>query len=184
MKKIETGFNGLYILEPDVFKDGRGFFMESYNRETLKSLGINYSFIQDNHSKSSYGVIRGLHFQNPPYAQTKLIRVLQGSILDIVVDIRKSSSTYGKSYSIELSAENKKQLLVPKGFAHGFSTLSETVEILYKCDEYYNKDAEGGLLYNDPILLLDWKITAGNEILSEKDTKYSLFSEFESEFEE
>jgi dTDP-4-dehydrorhamnose 3,5-epimerase len=183
MRKIETGFDGLFILEPSVFEDDRGFFMESYNKEKLYSLGIDYTFIQDNHSKSSYGVIRGLHFQNPPYAQTKLIRVLQGSILDIVVDIRKSSSTYGKSFSIELSAENKKQLLVPKGFAHGFSTLSETVEILYKCDEYYNKLAEGGLLYNDPSLKLDWGINSGMEILSEKDLIYTPFSEFKSEFD-
>ncbi len=182
MKKTETGFDGLYILEPDVFKDDRGFFMESYNKTKLEGIGVNNTFVQDNHSKSSYGVIRGLHFQNPPFAQTKLIRVLQGSIRDIVVDIRKSSLTYGKSFSIDLSAENKKQLLVPKGFAHGFSTLSDTVEILYKCDEYYNKSAEGGLLYNDTSLQLDWGINSGKEILSEKDLMYKSFSEFESKF--
>ncbi|HNP17417.1 MAG TPA: dTDP-4-dehydrorhamnose 3,5-epimerase [Fulvivirga sp.] len=183
MKKVETGFEGLYILEPNVFEDDRGFFMESYNKKELKSLGIDYAFIQDNHSSSSYGVIRGLHFQNPPFAQTKLIRVLFGKILDIVVDIRKSSPNYGKAFSIELSSENKKQLLVPKGFAHGFATLSETAEILYKCDCYYNKAAEGGLIFNDPTLNINWGIGENNVIVSEKDKLLSPFEGFKSDFE-
>ncbi|MEO7768658.1 MAG: dTDP-4-dehydrorhamnose 3,5-epimerase, partial [Ferruginibacter sp.] len=126
-------------------------------------------FVQDNQAKSSYGVIRGLHFQLAPYAQTKLIRVLSGSILDVAVDLRQGSTNYGKAYSLELSAENKKQLLVPKGFAHGYSVLSDTAEVMYKCDEFYNKQSEGGLLYNDPDLAIDWQIPADKAIVADKD---------------
>lgn len=171
MKLSETGFNGLYILEPSVFKDNRGYFMESYNEQVLSGLGLKTGFIQDNQSNSVSGVIRGLHFQNAPYAQTKLVRVLSGSILDVVVDLRREEPTFGKSYSIELSAENKKQLYVPKGFAHGFSVLSQSAEILYKCDNYYHKEAEGGLLYNDPVLDIDWGIPLHLVVLSDKDAK-------------
>jgi dTDP-4-dehydrorhamnose 3,5-epimerase len=149
MPFIETGLPGLVVFEPRVFEDSRGFFFESYNANTFAAHGINYNFVQDNQSRSVYGVIRGLHYQLAPHAQTKLVRALHGTILDVAVDIRKGSPTYGKVFVIELSAENKKQLLVPKGFAHGFSVLSETAEIMYKCDAFYNKESEGGIIYND-----------------------------------
>lgn len=183
MNVIKTEFEGLVILEPKVFEDHRGFFMESYNKQVLEANGINYDFIQDNQSKSSFGVLRGLHFQNPPHAQTKLVRALQGRIIDAVVDIRKSSPTYGKSFTIELSAENKRQLLVPKGFAHGFSVLSETAEILYKCDSFYNKESEGGLMYNDPAFNIDWGLSESDIILSEKDKAYNPFINLNSQFQ-
>ncbi|MEP2773891.1 MAG: dTDP-4-dehydrorhamnose 3,5-epimerase [Fulvivirga sp.] len=182
MKVKSTEFSGLYILEPTVFEDHRGYFMESYNYNLLREHGIDYQFVQDNQSKSSYGVLRGLHFQNPPHAQTKLIRAVSGTILDAVVDIRKSSPTYGKHFSIELSAENKKQLLVPKGFAHGFSVLSETAEILYKCDAFYNKASEDGLRFDDNALNIDWKVPQDEIILSDKDKSYESFEKFESLF--
>lgn len=175
MPFIKTDFPGLLIFEPRVFEDNRGFFYESYNANTFKEEGINISFVQDNQSKSGYGVIRGLHFQQLPYPQTKLIRVISGTVLDAVVDIRKGSPTYGKSFTIELSAENKKQLLVPKGFAHGYAVLSETAEVFYKCDHFYHKECEGGILYNDPVLNIDWKITPGKEIISDKDKVQPLF---------
>ena len=183
MKIISTEFEGLYILEPSIFEDHRGYFMESYNYKVLNEAGIDYEFVQDNQSKSSYGVLRGLHFQNPPHAQTKLIRAVSGRILDSVVDIRKSSPTYGKHFSIELTADNKKQLLVPRGFAHGFSVLSENAEILYKCDAYYNKESEGGLMFNDPAFKIDWGIPESKVLLSDKDKLYPSFKDFESEFE-
>ncbi|MCC6515220.1 MAG: dTDP-4-dehydrorhamnose 3,5-epimerase [Chitinophagales bacterium] len=169
MKVITTPINDLFVIEPSVFADNRGFFYESYNAEKLKAFGINYEFVQDNHSKSSYGVLRGLHYQNNPYAQTKLVRVTHGKVLDVAVDIRRNSSTYLQHFSIELSAENKLQLLIPPGFAHGFVVLSETCEFLYKCDNYYNKSAEGGIAYNDSSLQIDWKIPANDIVLSEKD---------------
>lgn len=169
MKKTETGFDGLFVLEPKLFGDGRGYFMESYNQEVIKGLGLDANFVQDNQSSSSAGVIRGLHYQNPPYAQTKLVRVLSGRILDVVVDLRRNQATFGKSYSIELSSENQLQLYVSKGFAHGFSVLGERAVILYKCDNYYNKQAEGGILYNDPALAIDWGLSDSEIILSDKD---------------
>ncbi len=169
MPFIETGFPGLLIFEPVVFEDNRGYFFESYNESICKAGGVNIAFVQDNQAQSSYGVIRGLHYQLDPHAQTKFIRVLSGAILDVVVDIRKGSPTFGKSYSLELSAHNKLQLLVPKGFAHGYSVLSPTAEVFYKCDTFYNKSAEGGILYNDPALLIDWKIPAEKQIISDKD---------------
>ncbi|MFN8267307.1 MAG: dTDP-4-dehydrorhamnose 3,5-epimerase [Chitinophagales bacterium] len=169
MKLISTPINDLFVIEPTVFQDNRGFFYESYNAQKLKDHNIDYHFIQDNHSKSSYGVLRGLHYQNNPYAQTKLVRVTQGKVLDVAVDIRKGSPTYLQHFSIELSAENKLQLLIPKGFAHGFVVLSETCEFLYKCDNYYNKSSEGGIAYNDASLNIDWKIPKADIILSEKD---------------
>lgn len=169
MKLIETGFNGLVILEPKVFGDARGFFMESFNARVLQQLGLDCNFVQDNQSYSTGGVLRGLHYQNAPHAQTKLVRVLSGRILDVVVDLRRNEDTFGKSYTIELSSENKKQLYVPMGFAHGFSVLSETAEILYKCDDYYHKESEGGLYYDDPVLKIDWKIPKDQVILSDKD---------------
>jgi dTDP-4-dehydrorhamnose 3,5-epimerase len=169
MAFIKTEFPGLIIIEPTVYKDSRGYFFESYNENEFKAGGIDIKFVQDNQSKSSYGVIRGIHYQLEPHAQTKLVRVLSGSILDVVVDIRKDSPTYGKTFSIELSAVNNKQLLVPKGFAHGFSVLSETAEVLYKCDAFYNKESEAGINYNDTNLNIDWNIPAGKAIISEKD---------------
>ncbi len=169
MPFIKTDFPGLLIFEPVVFEDSRGYFFESYNEKVFTAEGIDIKFVQDNQARSSYGVIRGLHFQLAPYAQTKLIRVLHGSILDVAVDIRIGSPTYGKAYSIELTSENKKQLLVPRGFAHGYAVLSETAEVMYKCDAFYHKQSEGGLLYNDPLLGINWGIPAGREIVAEKD---------------
>ncbi|MBC8035199.1 MAG: dTDP-4-dehydrorhamnose 3,5-epimerase [Chitinophagaceae bacterium] len=172
MPFIQTGLPDLLIYEPKVFGDERGYFFESYSEQTFNGDGINHRFIQDNQALSCYGVVRGLHYQNAPHAQTKLIRVLDGSILDAVVDLRKGSPTYGQSYAVELSAENKLQLLVPKGFAHGYSVLSASALVFYKVDSFYNKGAEGGLAYNDPALGIDWRVPAAKMILSEKDTQY------------
>jgi dTDP-4-dehydrorhamnose 3,5-epimerase len=164
-----TDFPGLLICEPRVFNDDRGYFFESYNHNTFTEGGVTMTFVQDNQARSTYGVIRGLHFQLNPNAQTKLIRSLSGTILDVVVDLRAGSPTFGKYFSIELSAENKKQLLVPRGFAHGYSVLTETAEVLYKCDGFYHKESEGGLMYNDPTLNIDWKVPAGKEMVAAKD---------------
>jgi dTDP-4-dehydrorhamnose 3,5-epimerase len=177
MNIIKTTLPGLCIIEPKVFQDDRGYFFESYQEEKLKEQGIKTRFVQDNQSKSSYGVIRGLHFQKEPYAQIKLIRVLEGIIYDVALDVRKDSPTFGKWFGIELSAENKKQLYVPKGFAHGFSVLSETAVVFYKCDELYNPASEGGVLFNDPGLSIDWKINAGKEVLSAKDKVLPLLKD-------
>jgi dTDP-4-dehydrorhamnose 3,5-epimerase len=179
----KTDFPDLLIFEPKVFEDSRGYFFESYNQNTCSDAGVVINFVQDNQAKSSYGVIRGLHYQIAPYAQTKFIRVLSGNILDVVVDLRKGSPTFGKSFSIELSAENKLQLLVPKGFAHGYSVLSPTAEVFYKCDEFYNKSTEAGLLYNDSVLNIDWKIEAGKEIISEKDLIQPTFENCKNNFD-
>ena len=182
MPFTQTSIPGLLIFDPKVFEDSRGYFFESYNQEVFRAAGITIDFVQDNQSSSQFGVIRGLHYQLHPYAQTKLLRVFVGSILDVAVDIRKNSPTFGKSFSIELSAENKKQLFIPKGFAHGFSVLSDHAEVFYKCDSFYNKDSEAGILYNDPSLDIDWKIPAGKEIISEKDKGLSLFAECRNNF--
>ncbi len=183
MKITSTKFEGLFILEPIVIEDNRGYFMESYNHKKLSEYGIDYKFVQDNQSKSNYGVLRGLHFQKPPYAQTKLIRAISGKILDVVVDIRKSSNTYGEYFSLELSGDNKKQLLVPKGFAHGFVVLSDTAEILYKCDDFYNKESEGGLMFDDVAFKIDWRIQHEKILLSEKDREYISFAQFNTQFD-
>lgn len=169
MPFTKTSIPGLLIFEPRIFEDSRGYFFESYNANTFLAEGVNINFVQDNQARSTYGVLRGLHYQLAPYAQTKLVRVLSGAILDVAVDIRKGSPTFGQSFAIELSAENKKQLLVPKGFAHGYSVISDIAEVMYKCDEFYNKQSEGGIIYNDPALNIDWKIPAGQAIISEKD---------------
>ncbi len=169
MPIIKTDFPGLLIFEPVVFEDSRGYFFESYNEKVFADAGVDIKFVQDNQARSAYGVIRGLHFQLAPFAQTKLIRALSGNILDVAVDIRMGSPTYGKVFTIELTAENKKQLLVPKGFAHGYSVLSETAEVLYKCDVFYHKQSEGGLLYNDPKLAIDWGIPVGKAVVADKD---------------
>lgn len=179
----ETGFPGLLIFEPVVHGDHRGYFFESYNAASFAAAGVHYQFVQDNQARSGFGVIRGLHYQVPPFAQTKLIRVLEGSILDVVVDCRKNSPTFGKVFSIELSAENKKQLLVPKGFAHGYSVLSETAEVLYKCDALYNKSAEGGVFFDDPALNIDWRIPAAARKVSEKDLVLPPFAAIEPVFQ-
>ena len=177
MPFIKTDFPGLLIFEPKIFEDSRGYFFESYNAETFAADGHSIQFVQDNQAKSSYGVIRGLHYQLHPHSQTKLIRVLSGAILDVVVDLRKGSPCFGQVFTLELSAENKKQLLIPKGFAHGYSVLSDTAEVLYKCDAFYRKETEGGILYNDPVLAIDWKIPPDRMAVSEKDTKYPCIKE-------
>ena len=182
MKIVSTGFEGLFILEPQAFSDERGFFMEAYNKLTLEKHGIHLSFIQDNESFSKKGVLRGLHFQKEPYAQTKLVRALQGTILDVVVDLRKVQPTFGKTYSIELSGENRKQLLVPKGFAHAFVVLSETASVLYKCDAQYNKSSEGGIHFGDPELNIDWVLPKDQLLLSEKDLKLPNLKELAVHF--
>ena len=182
MPFIKTPITNLLVFEPKIHEDSRGYFFESFNLQTFRAEGIDINFVQDNQSSSKYGVIRGLHYQLNPSAQVKLIRVLSGRILDVVVDIRKGSPTFGKSFSVELTAENKKQLFVPAGLAHGFSVLSEEAEVLYKCDSFYNKDSEAGILYNDPSLNIDWKIPAEKEIVSEKDKGLPLFAECRNNF--
>ena len=177
-----TGFEGLLVLTPSVFGDDRGYFFESYNRETHLKAGLDFQWVQDNQSHSKHGVIRGLHFQKAPFAQTKLVRALQGEILDVVVDLRKGEPTYGKSFSVILTAENKKQLLVPKGFAHGFSVLSDSADVMYKCDALYNKQSESGLIFNDPSLQLDWKLSAGEMIVSDKDLVLPTFDNIDANF--
>ena len=183
MPFIQTHIPHLLVFEPKIIEDSRGYFFESFNLQTFRAEGIGINFVQDNQSSSQYGVIRGLHYQLDPYAQVKLIRVLAGRILDVAVDIRKDSPTFGKSFSIELSAENKKQLFVPAGFAHGFSVLSGQAEVFYKCDSFYNKESEAGILYSDPSLNIDWKIPAGKEIISEKDKRLPLFADCRNNFE-
>lgn len=177
-----TPFLGLMVLTPRVFSDARGYFFESYNLQAMRNAGLEYSWVQDNQSHSSFGVIRGLHFQKPPHAQSKLVRVLQGEILDVVVDLRRDQPTFGQSFSVLLSAENKKQLLIPKGFAHGFSVLSETADVMYKCDALYSKESEGGLLFNDPALAIDWKIPTDKYNVSDKDLILPLLSHVEAGF--
>lgn len=182
MPFVETGFPGLLVFEPRVFGDSRGYFFESYSEKAFHEQGLYIRFVQDNESFSGYGVIRGLHYQLSPFAQTKLIRVTQGSILDVVVDVRKGSPTYGKSYSLELTGDNKKQLLIPGGFAHGFSVLSPAALVQYKCDQFYSKESEGGIRYDDPALNIDWKIPAGKAIISEKDRLLPLFADCNANF--
>jgi dTDP-4-dehydrorhamnose 3,5-epimerase len=183
MPFLKTDFPGLMIFEPKVFEDSRGYFFESFNEQTCKANGIDIKFVQDNQAKSSFGVIRGLHYQLAPYSQTKFIRVLTGSIIDAVVDLRKGSPTFGKSFSIELNASNHLQLLVPKGFAHGYSVISETAEVFYKCDAFYHKEAEAGIMFNDPALNIDWKIPADQQIISEKDQLYPTLANCVNNFE-
>lgn len=182
MEFIKTDFEGVFICKPNLFPDERGYFMESYNNKAFQNAGLNFNFIQDNQAASSYGVVRGLHFQTGNAAQTKLIRVLQGSIIDAIVDVRKGSATYGKSFAIELSAENKLQLLVPKGFAHGYAVTSPVAEVLYKCDNFYNKVAEGGIFLGDESLGIDWGVPVQDRILSLKDKEYPLFVDAEETF--
>ena len=180
MKINKTFIEDLLIIEPQLFKDDRGFFYESYNKNNLDKV-TNIVFVQDNESKSDKGVIRGLHFQAPPFEQTKLVRCISGNILDVAVDLRTNSKTYGKSFSIELSSENNKQLFIPKGFAHGFQVLSEIAIVNYKVDEYYNPDSESGLIWNDKDLSIDWNLDL-KPILSKKDLKLISFKELKSPF--
>ncbi len=170
MNVVATPIEGLLVLEPKILNDDRGYFFESYNSETLKiAADFTNIFVQDNQARSVKNVLRGLHYQNEPHAQTKLIRALHGAIWDVVVDIRPGSKTYGQWYGVELSAENKRQFLIPRGFAHGYSVLSDTAEVFYKCDNLYNKAAEGSILYADPALNIDWKINLSEAIISDKD---------------
>ena len=180
MKIIKTEIEGLLLIEPKVFEDERGYFFESWSKDAFENAGLDINFVQDNHSLSSKGVVRGLHFQNPPFAQGKLVRVLKGSVLEIAVDIRENSPTYGKYFSIHLSEENKTMLWIPPGFAHGFSTLEDNTIFSYKCSGVYNKESEGSLMWNDTDLNIDWKIK--NPIISEKDQNSELFSNFKTQF--
>jgi len=182
MEIQETGIEGLLVIRPRVFQDERGYFFESYNDRELRNQGLHYTWVQDNQSKSVYGVIRGLHFQLEPYAQTKLVRVLSGKILDVAVDLRKGSPTYGKWKSLILSEDNFLQLLIPKGFAHGFSVLSETAVVFYKCDQFYHPASDKGIRYDDPALAIDWQVTQEKIIISEKDRNLPLLEEAELNF--
>ncbi len=180
MNFIETEIEGLLIIEPRVFKDDRGYFFESYNQKVFQDAGLDIRFVQDNQSMSQKGVLRGLHFQQPPYAQAKLVSVIKGSVLDVAVDIRTSSPTYGRYCSVVLSEENKKMLFIPEGFAHGFLTLEDNTIFSYKCSNLYNKNSEDAILWNDESLNIDWN--TGNPILSEKDKLAKSFAEFKSLF--
>ncbi len=182
MHFLDTGFPGLLVIEPKVFEDERGYFYESYNARLYRDAGIDCDFLQDNQSKSSYGVIRGLHYQLEPHAQAKLVRVISGEVLDVVLDLRKGSPRFGESFAVRLSAENKKQLFIPRGFAHGFSVLSEEAVFFYKCDGYYEKNSERGIRFDDPDLSIDWMIPEGRQIVSEKDQKLPFFKLAEHEF--
>jgi dTDP-4-dehydrorhamnose 3,5-epimerase len=182
MKLRETGFEGLVIIEPVVFRDKRGYFFESFNKSDNSGAGIEFGPVQDNESGSVRGVIRGLHYQLEPYSQTKLIRVVAGKIFDVAVDLRRGSPTFGKWFGIELDDETREQLLVPKGFAHGFSVISEVAVVQYKCDNYYNRDAERGISPFDPALAIDWKTDVSAANISKKDKQAPLFAEAEMNF--
>ncbi len=178
----KTFIQDLVIITPTVFEDSRGYFFEAYNQAKFHENGIKYQFIQDNQSFSKRGVIRGLHLQINPFAQAKLVRVLEGKILDVAVDLRKNSITYGKHFSVVLSADNKKQLMVPHGFAHGFSVLSETASVMYKVDQLYNKESERGIRYDDPTLAINWQLSPEEVVVSEKDLILPSFNDIDWEF--
>lgn len=182
MEFKKTDIEGVYILEPKIFEDSRGYFFESFN-DLVFTNNIGYiDFVQDNESKSSYGVMRGLHFQSPPYAQSKLVRCVRGKVLDVALDIRKDSPTYGQHVAVELSEDNHRQLFIPKGFAHGFAVLSDEAVFQYKCDNFYHPEADGGINILDGSLGIDWKIPSEEAILSEKDTKHPMFADFNTPF--
>ncbi|MFN8299029.1 MAG: dTDP-4-dehydrorhamnose 3,5-epimerase [Chitinophagales bacterium] len=183
MPFIETGFEGLKVFEPRVFADARGYFFESFNKQVFAEAGITSEFVQDNESRSSRGVLRGLHYQLNPMAQAKLVRVVEGAVLDVAVDIRKGSPTFGKHYALELSAENKKQLYIPRGFAHGFAVLSESCIFQYKCDNFYSKESEGGILFSDAELGIDWMLKPEEVLVSDKDKILPAFSNCLNNFE-
>lgn len=182
MNFIETALEGVFIIEPRIFTDERGYFFESYSRAAFEAAGLHYDFVQDNQSKSVYGTVRGLHFQKGEHPQAKLVRVLEGSVLDVAVDLRRASPTYGQHVAVELSAENNRQLLIPRGFAHGFSVLSETAVFAYKCDNLYCRESEGGIRFDDPTLAIDWRIDMSRALTSEKDREHPFFAEFETCF--
>ena len=173
----KTHIPGLIVFEPKIWGDERGYFYESYNQTAFRAAGINPTFVQDNQARSTFGVLRGLHYQIGEYAQAKLVRVIEGEVLDVVVDIREGSPTYGQTYCIRLSAENKMQLYVPRGFAHGYVVLSETAEFFYKCDNFYSKSHEGGIAFDDPMLKIDWEIDLTKASLSDKDKVNPKFGE-------
>lgn len=182
MEIIKTPIEGLLVIKPQVFVDARGYFVETYNEKRYREAGIDAQFVQDNQSCSSYGVVRGLHFQRPPYTQAKLVCCTVGRVLDIAVDLRKDSPTFGQWHSVELSAENHLQFFIPKGFAHGFSVLSETAVFTYKCDELYHPEADGGILLSDPDLAIDWQVPEELRILSDKDKKHPMLKDFDNPF--
>ncbi len=184
MNVINTEIEGLKIIEPRIFGDARGYFFESFNeRDFVEQTGLEVRFVQDNESKSRYGVVRGLHFQKPPFAQSKLVRVVKGRVLDVAVDIRKGSPTYGRHVAVELTEDNHRQLFLPKGMAHGFAVLSDEVLFQYKCDEYYHPESEGAIAWDDPALAIDWHLPKGDVLLSEKDSHHPKFNEFVTPFE-
>ncbi len=182
MEVIKTAIDGVLIIEPRIFRDARGYFFESFSQREFEEKVGPINFVQDNESMSSYGVMRGLHFQRPPYTQSKLVRCTRGAVLDVAVDIRRGSPTYGQHVAAELTEENHRQLFIPKGFAHGFAVLSETAVFQYKCDEFYHPEADGGISITDQSLGIDWRIPAGKAILSEKDTRHPLLRDFDSPF--
>lgn len=187
MDVIKTAIDGVVIIEPRIFKDARGYFFESFSQREFDEkvapiLGHTVTFVQDNESMSSYGVMRGLHFQRPPFTQSKLVRCVKGAVLDVVVDIRKGSPTYGQHVAVELTEENHRQFFLPKGMAHGFAVLSEIAVFQYKCDEFYHPEADGGISILDDSLGIDWRIPTDQAILSEKDTKHPLLKDFETPF--
>ena len=183
MEVIKTAIEGLLVIKPRVFEDARGYFFESFSQREFDEKVAPIRFVQDNESMSSYGVMRGLHFQCPPYTQSKLVRCVKGAVLDVAVDIRKGSPTYGQHVAIELSEQNRLQFFIPHGFAHGFSVLSETAVFQYKCDNFYAPQADGGISILDQSLGIDWRIPVESSILSEKDTKHQLLKDFDSPFE-
>jgi dTDP-4-dehydrorhamnose 3,5-epimerase len=183
MPFVPAHISGLLVFEPKVFEDNRGYFFESYNEGNFREQGIDTRFVQDNESSSQYGVVRGLHYQLNPHAQAKLIRVLEGKILDVVVDIRRGSPSFGKIFSLELTAENKKQLFIPAGFAHGFVVLSKKAVIIYKCDNFYNKESEAGIRFDDPQLNIDWQVPPDKAIVSEKDKLLPFFAGCKNNFD-
>ena len=187
MNVIKTAIDGVVIIEPRIFEDARGYFFESFSQREFDEkvapiLGHTVTFVQDNESKSSYGVMRGLHFQRPPYTQSKLVRCVKGAVLDVAVDLRKGSPTYGQHVAVELTEENHRQFFVPRGFAHGFAVLSETAVFQYKCDNFYAQQADGGINILDDSLGIDWRIPTDKAILSEKDTKHACLKDFDSPF--
>lgn len=183
MEVKKTAIDGVFILEPRIFRDDRGYFFESFSQREFEEKIGKINFVQDNESKSSYGVMRGLHFQRPPYAQSKLVRCVKGAVLDVAVDIRKGSPTYGQHVAVELTADNHRQFFIPRGFAHGFAVLSDEAIFQYKCDNFYAPQADGGISILDASLNIDWQIPTEKAILSEKDTKHPLLQDFDSPFD-
>ena len=183
MEVIQTKLNGVVIIEPHMFPDARGYFFESFSQREFDEKIAPVRFVQDNESMSSYGVMRGLHFQSPPHTQSKLVRCVKGAVLDVAVDIRKGSPTYGQHVAVELTEENHRQFFIPKGFAHGFAVLSETAIFQYKCDEFYHPESDGGISILDDSLGIDWRIPKDKALLSEKDTKHSLLKDFDTPFD-